>query len=346
MSFVKRFRSIFTSTKRCIEWNELYLKKHNGMINFPALHYPDTIADIFSRVRFIDIPSEIQKGLQKEINFVDLNGGLTDLASIDETGQVEISATFCQMMWFISYVAIYLHDYLELSSELSSYSDSKQKQFIRELEYCPELKSHVIDVFKIEKPTDRLVPLTDIILKLASGSDLTDDDIAYIEQFNSTSSLSIKAGSAYCYAVVFDLLHEASHYSLEHDFTSDGSLQEEEDADDNAFLTMISDLIGNEEFSSKIGIITALASLLFINPELRRDHIHPYSDKRLFGYFDQIEGLGHKGTHYLVIILTLWSICLNHTDFPKPSEDEPKEETLSKMRCYLDRLCKRTNGLM
>ena len=305
------------------------------MIDFPALHYSIPISEIFSKVRFVNIPEEIAKGLKNEISFVDLDGGLTDAASIDDTGKVEISATYCQILWFICYVAIYLHDYIALSKELSSYNDEKQKQFLNELEYCPELKMHVIDLFKIQDPLERLVPLTQTIQKLSKGEALSPEDIDYISSFNSVSSLSLKTGAAYCYAVVFDLLHEFSHHSLNHDFASEGSIEEEIDADNNAFLTMVCDFNQEEDFSSRIGIISALSSLLFLNPDLKTDHVHPYSDDRLFGYFDQLD-LNEKGKKYLTIVLTLWSICFDIKDFPKTDERVSVDVTLQKMRTYLN----------
>ena len=286
------------------------------MINYPALHYSHEISDLFSKVKFINIPDAIQSGLKNEIIIEDLDGGLSDYSSIDDKGQVYLSATYAQIIWFISYVALYVHDYVAVVNEIKNFDKKAQQQFLREIEQRPDWKLYLIDLFKTEKCHELLDKITQMIEKLVQDDALTKDEISFIEGFDLDSPLCSKVGRIFCFSIVFVLLHEFSHYSLKHDFSNNGDISEEVDADDNAFIAMVSDFLGKHEFGANIGIITALASILFINNDLKDDGVHPSSDKRLFNYYDQISILLERGDQYMVIMLTLWALCFHKDDFP------------------------------
>lgn len=304
------------------------------MIDYPALHYPVAISEILSEIKFVDIPKEIQNGLKNEIKLVDFDGKLTNTASIDENGQVYFSVAYAQLIWFLCYISIYVYDYTAVGKELANYNKHQQTQFISSIEQFPEIKQYIIDLFKEEDCHELLDSITELCYKISSQLELNEENISLIESFDVQSPLCSKIGSAYCYAMAFILLHEFSHHSLHHDFTNDGDIYEEIDADDNAFLSMISDFTGTKDFTSKIGIISALGSFIFVNPTLK-NYAHPDSDDRLFGYFDQIDGLKGKGERYLIIILTAWAICFSKKDFPKANINESDEVTLQRMRDYL-----------
>ena len=76
---------------------------------------------------------------------------------------------------------------------------------------------------------------------------------------------------------------------INHDFNHYGTTEEEEVADHNAFWTLYSDLEGNERTTALLGILCALVSLIFVNPSLEDDGIHPLPIERVFYFYDIVK---------------------------------------------------------
>ena len=75
---------------------------------------------------------------------------------------------------------------------------------------------------------------------------------------------------------------KASHFALGHLDKVSPAIQDEVEADFSSFGSIYSDISENEKFSANCGVLCALFSLLYLNPTIEPDNIHPTEDERIF----------------------------------------------------------------
>lgn len=138
-----------------------------------------------------------------------------------------------------------------------------------------------------------------------------------VHSLDMTSGSGVLTNGMYIFAMTFCLLHEFSHHSLGQDFSKEVTLEEKVAADQSAFWSMYSDLEGNLKLKTMYGIICSLVSLLFINPQLIDDGIHPKPVERIFEYYELIKDESPKYAGLLCHLLYTWAVYTRDDNMPK-----------------------------
>ena len=153
--------------------------------------------------------------------------------------------------------------------------------------------------------------------------ELTNNKEFYIDHFSEINIKTLygeRINSVYCFGICFILLHELSHFS---------------------FWSIYSDISEDEGFSANCGILCALFSLLFLNPRMESDGIHPSEDDRIIAIYNIIKGDTQKYTILLVSLFTYWAKFYNIRDFPKDLQST--EEPIDKIKSFLSNYKKNNN---
>ena len=310
---------------------------------FPTYRLNAAITDAMSKIITIDIASGIATGLDSMIHFVDESGGpLTTIAEITDypniltdggsSRYVKISATYTQLLWMLCSIALRNHDSIVIESEIERMSPEERSQFIKELREnnsITEYQRELVD----KKGTFALS--ADMInrIEVMTQRAISETEMDELYRYDMESEIGIRINSMYVYAMVFCLLHEFSHHSLNHDFQHEGTLQEEIEADSNSFWSIYSDLDGAEKNTAIIGILCSLVSLIFVNKSLRDDGIHPLPIKRIFTYYDLIKDENTKYAGLLCHLFYAWAVYVHDDNMPKL--EGPYNETLDMIRAYM-----------
>ena len=289
----------------------------------------------------VGILEGFKNGLQNEIEYVDLDGGLTTVAEVSPAGRVSLSLAYCQFLLMMCHVGLIIHESIAVESALESMSNEEKEQYYKELEKNSPETRYLREVPNLEDAKRYCSNLIDIAKPLLNSKPLTQDEFEEIlQKVDYNSELSSRANSLCVYGIVFTLLHEASHVILGQKLDEEGSVQEEIDADHNAFWALCNDFDGKERNTAMMGCLCALASLLFINPSLCQDphNPHPREDDRLFSFYDILKTEKHSYTEMLVFLLITWATVFSADGFPVLSDSY--QETLERQRAFFAKVGK------
>lgn len=310
---------------------------------FPVYRLNEVISKTFEKTISLDIAQGIRDGLDSMIHFVDEQGGpLSTIAEIidkpilidkDEPKRyVKISATYSQMLWMICSIVMRNHDSVAINYEIEQMSIEEHNNFLRELEI-----ENAITRYERALLDQKVVfsESADILnkIEILSNRKLSDEEMEQLYTYDMTSDIGVRVNSLYVYAMSFILLHEFSHHSLNHDFNHYGKIEEEEAADHNAFWTLYSDLEGNERTTALLGILCALVSLIFADPSLEDDGIHPLPVERIFYFYDIVKNECPKFAGLMCHLFYIWAVYVHDDNMPQL--DGPYDDTLDIIKVYM-----------
>lgn len=335
-----------------------------------SIHELDAnITNILGKIVSADILGNIKNGLCNEIEFKDEGSHITDVAEIVSNNSiikngtkayVKLSVAYCQFLWLIDDIALKTIDFKIIQEEcnrcgidMQTYKESSQ-YIIDHPSILNELSSHFwdIDMSQYYEYLKRSVKLLDenFYDGLKSDYELANTLIDKSKEINLDDFSKIQysglyeqcVNSVYCYGIAFILLHELSHFELKH-FDKEAEMQDEINADSNAFWNLYSDLDGREQFSANIGILCALFSIFFLNPKMEEDGLHPWECERIFDVYENIKIDNNKYSVLVIKLFELWAEYKNIKDFPYSKEDEEIEVSILNIRNYLTELKKNLN---
>lgn len=320
------------------------------MKNFPVLSLNPNITDAISKIVSIGIADGIKEGLDCRIHLVDEEGGpISTIAEITELPtflnpehkrKVSVSAAYMQVLWIICDIALKNNDTIAVEVEVDKMSPEEKEQYYKELEVdAPETRylKTLLDKKKIFQESAEKVDLIELIC----SKKLTEAEMDTVYTLDMTSGSGVLTNSMYTYAMTFCLLHEFSHHSLGQDFSKEATLNDEIEADQSAFWSMYSDLEGKLKLSAMYGIICSLVSLLFINPKLLDDGIHPKPVERIFEYYELIKDESPKYAGLLCHLLYIWAVYTRDDEMPK--WDRPYNDLIYLMKDHLQEIEERNN---
>ncbi|WP_277124153.1 hypothetical protein [Capnocytophaga gingivalis] len=333
---------------------------------FPVQALNRNITEILKKIISADILGNVNKGLNNNIEFIDVGTALSNVAEIaknttDDTSKVTISAAYCQYLWLMCSITIMKID-REVIAKACEHSEISLKKFLEDtmsiinkpkeqIKKELQLKGYYnIDVEKyIEylKTTPELLEEEGYLRRqkyyinlLCELTDKEKFDINHFSKIDMKTPYAEKINSVYCFGICFILLHELSHFSLGHLDKNGQSIQDEIDADFDSFWSIYSDISKDEKFSANCGILCALFSLLFLNPTMESDGIHPSEEDRIIAIYDNIKSDNPKYTILLVSLFTYWAKFHNIRNFPK---DLQEEEPIDKIKSFLSNYKKNNN---
>ncbi len=310
---------------------------------FPINYLNDAVTNVLSKIVTIDIANGIEKGLDPMIHFADEYGGpINSVAEIHDNPihfpfdmpqrHVTISIAYAQMLWMLCSIALRNHDSIAVEIELSGMSKDELDIFYQELQVDSNTTIYLRELLDKKKTFDKSAEMLNYMEALCQRH-LTEEEMDYLYSLDMTSEIGVKINSMYIFAMAFNLLHEFSHHSLNHDFQNDGCLQEEVEADSNAFWSIYNDLDGAEKNTAMMGILCSLISLIFNNRSLSDDGIHPLPIERIFTYYDLIKEENPKYAGLLCHLFYVWAVFVHDDDMPK--WDGPYDETLDKIKEHM-----------
>ena len=310
---------------------------------FPIFKLNEAITKSFKKIISLDISQGIRNGLDPMIHFTDEKGGpLSTIAIITENTfaldennpkrYVTLSATYAQMLWMICSIVLRNHDSIAINTEVERMTSCERIHFLQELEtdhYITRYERCLLDQKKVFSESANMLNNMDILSK----RELSDEEMESLYMYDMTSDIGVRINSLYVYAMTFNLLHEFSHHSLNHNFKSEGTLKEEEEADHNAFWTLFSDLEGNERKTALLGIMCSLVSLIFINKSLEDDGIHPLPIERIFTFYDIVKDEDSNFAGLLCHLFYIWAVYTHDDDMPRL--EGTYNETIEKIKKYM-----------
>lgn len=301
---------------------------------FPVEYILHAVQASLPRMQTVGLQKGIELGLKNEIHLVDKDGAWTTMAGVSPGGQVVLSVTYSQFLLLLCHVGLIVHDSIAVASEVARMTDVELEQYKKELSLDCPLTRFLKDIPDYESAVKYSSQLIDIARPLLTDIPLNQGEFdAIITGVDYSSPLVTRANSLCVYGIDFILLHEASHVILAQDLTQAGNVEEETAADHNAFWSMWSDLEGKERNTAMMGCICSLASLLFYNPTLESDGVHPREDDRLFAFYDILKEEKSSYTEMIVILLAAWAATFQIDSFPFLCDSY--EETLCRQRAFL-----------
>lgn len=310
---------------------------------FPVCRLNEAISRTFEKTISLDIAQGIRDGLDSMIHFVDEQGGpLSTIAEIidkpilidkDEPKRyVKISAAYSQMLWMICSIVIRNHDCVAINYEIEHMSIEEYNNFLKELDI-----DNAITKYERALLDQKVVfsESADILnkIEILSNRKLSDEEMEQLYTYDMKSDIGVRINSLYVYAMSFILLHEFSHHSLNHDFNHYGTIEEEEAADHNAFWALYSDLEGNERETALLGILCALVSLIFVDPSLEDDGIHPLPIERIFYFYNIMKDESPKFAGLMCHLFYTWAVYVHDANMPQL--DGSYDETFDKIKAYM-----------
>ena len=294
------------------------------MKDFPVLRLNGNITEALRDIYLISIPKNIAEGVDNEVKVIDKHGKCTCPAAISPYlsridnkihYSVEISAAFAQSLWILCQSALWLHDQLAIMDELNRLPINKKQL----LDFIVQEKSHPKYAEMLAYLKATLTETVDIefnhkFIKVILSKQLDEDEVELLYLYPMCSPIGAHVNTLYIYGMAFALLHEMAHHDLGQDFTKDGTLAEELEADELAFMTLDHDLDGKKLNSAMYGLICLLTCLVFVSPSLLGDGIHPLPFKRIFTYYHKIKDAYPKSTFFLRSIFFLWANYINNQE--------------------------------
>lgn len=234
------------------------------------------------------------------------------------------------------HIGLIVHESIAMESKFKGLTEDERVSFRNSLEDDNSRNCYLRDIPDFESAVKYCSGLIDIARPLLTANPLTQqefDDILRAVDYN--SPIAISANSLCVYGIVFTLLHEASHVILGQDLMKKGTVQEEIEADHNAFWALSNDLEGKQRNTAMMGCICALTSLLFFNPGLTPDENfpHPREDDRLFSFYDILKSEKNSYTEMITILLAAWATTFHVENFPVLSLSY--EDSLARQRSFL-----------
>ena len=266
------------------------------------------------------------KQLEPQIIVTDQDGPIRHVASICPdplTGryQVSISAALLQFLWHMSHIALLLSE-ASIVAEHFAKEGLKGDLLLQALAHSQssrrslsEEERRQVDYVKQMADWDEVCRCAQEEFQLAAT--LLPESEAPIDKASfHTIDITCPSGrltNGICiYGAIYILLHEFAHMSLGHSMISE-ERQEEEEADFSALGDLLTIDDEAERRSAYLGILTALVSLMFLDPMLEGDASHPAPHLRLFAMYNYVEGAYPKSAYLLAHFLRLWAIhCDRH----------------------------------
>lgn len=324
---------------------------------FPVQALSANITEFLKKIKSADIRNKIEEGLQNQIKYIDEGTGISNVAEIytilpgdNDKAEVCLSAAYCQFLWCMTDYVLKTLDYsiLELGANSCNLSSKELLDYQKRILNIPF--EHLQEMLPTI-PTDFLFKFISFLssiqdfgspkwlesIKLDETlSDILKNtrgklDMQMFEGIDIRGHYEERTNAAYCSGVAFILLHEYEHYSQGH-LKRNFIAGDEECADSAAYWSLVSDVAENERFTSICGVISVLASFLYLFG-LEEDGVHPRADIRIFDFFDNFKNENPK--YYLLLFKFIEKWGASYTDYPLGLEGN--EESLQKLKEFFKR---------
>lgn len=236
---------------------------------FPVQALNRNITEILKKITSAGILENVNKGLNNNIEFIDVGKAISNVAEINPiNNKVIISAAYCQYLWLMCSITIMEID-REVIVKVCEHFGIPLEQFLedsvtiintpkKQIQGQISLKGDDIDKYiEYLKTTPELLEEEGYLRRrenyinlLCELTDKEKFDINHFSKIDMKTPYAEKINSVYCFGICFILLHELSHFSLGHLDKNGQSIQDEIDADFDSFWSIYSDISKDEKFSA------------------------------------------------------------------------------------------------
>ena len=214
------------------------------MKDYPIKCLHDNVSQLIASLKGVDVKTASENGFDSKVFETDTRGRITETSHI-YNNTVSISIAFCQYLWIFCKIGIMFSDNDLINEAVEEMTEDERLKFYKELEIARKNKDSNIKGIKdalyadsvlcrknVLETTYELVSYAKEIKENGASDELKDKLFNYIQD----PIFSIGANGAYTYALAFILLHEFSHFELEHNQV-EGPKEDELEADFQRFGT-------------------------------------------------------------------------------------------------------------
>ncbi|MBR8769604.1 phage exclusion protein Lit family protein [Porphyromonas levii] len=296
-------------------------------MNGEYMHYPvgvlaDCVLALFHKLNdILDFQNALDNGLNREIVLVLTDKPITEVAELTLSNQIKLYDNFCQFYWCLCYSSMVMYD-LGISKK------QMEQSFTGNIDLSDDECKLAFDVFSAG--LGLLVSDNHIRTERPRFFDLPNP-------FNNNKKLYVDlASSVYCYGICFILYHEYSHFDLEHS-PSGTSKEDEIAADSKAFWMIEHSVSDTEKITARMGVLTALCALVFLDGTMKGGECHPDGDHRvseILKNFDE-EYDGYWGLTSVIFRMWVWYYQYDDT-FPVVETSETWKDYFNVILNYLE----------
>lgn len=303
------------------------------MKDYPIKCLHDNVSQLIASLKGVDVKTASENGFDSKVFETDTRGRITETSHI-YNNTVSISIAFCQYLWIFCKIGIMFSDNDLVNEAVEEMTEDERLKFYKELEIARKNKDSNIKGIKdalyadsvlcrknVLETTYELVIYAKEIKENGASDELKDKLFNYIQD----PIFSIGANGAYTYALAFILLHEFSHFELEHNRV-EGPKGDELEADFSAFWNLYSEVKDDQEARTVImGMVCSLSIIAILQGTWQETEEHPSITERIEKLLTIVEDKPEnlvKVKHVICYYIRIWAFVTDNAECPDFVEND------------------------
>ncbi|TGX79082.1 hypothetical protein E5360_12920 [Muribaculum intestinale] len=303
------------------------------MKDYPIKCLHDNVSHLIASLQVVDIKTASERGFDSKVIETDTKGRITETSHI-YNNTVRLSMAFCQYLWIFCKIGIMFADNDLINEAVEEMTEDERLNFYKELEIARKNKDldikgigealyaeSVLCRKSVLQTTYDLVSYAKEIKENGASDELKDKLLYFIQD----PIFSIGANGTYTYALAFILLHEFSHFELQHNQV-EGPKEDELEADYSAFWNLYSEAKDEQEARTVImGMVCSLSIIAILQGTWQETEEHPSVTKRiekLLSLFEDKPERLVKVKHVICYYIRIWAFVTDNTDCPDFVEND------------------------
>ena len=305
------------------------------MKDYPIKCLHDNVSQLIASLKGVDVKTASEGGFDSKVFETDTKGRITETSRI-YNNTVRLSMAFCQYLWIFCKIGIMFADNDLINEFVDEMTEDERLNYYKELEIARKNKDLDIKGIREALYADSVLCRKNVLqttyelvsyakeIKENGASDELKDKLFYLIQ---DPIFSIGANGAYTYALAFILLHEFSHFELQHNQV-EGPKEDELEADFSAFWNLYSEVKDEQEARTVImGMVCSLSIIAILQGTWQETEEHPSITERIEKLLRLVEDkpeLLVKVKHVICYYIRIWAFttnnnCLIYT-YPSPRD--------------------------
>lgn len=297
------------------------------MKDYPIKCLHDNVSQLIASLKGVDVKTACESGFDSKVFETDTRGRITETSHI-YNNTVSISMAFCQYLWIFCKIGIMFSDNDLVNEVIEEMTEDERLNFYKELETARNNKDSDITGIREALYADSVLCRKNVLqttyelisyakeIKENGASDELKDKLYNVIQ---DPIFSIGAIGTYTYAIVFILLHEFSHFELEHNQV-EGPKEDELEADFSAFWNLYSEVKDEQEARTVImGMVCSLSIIAILQGTWQETDEHPSITERIEKLLTIVEEKPEilvKVKHVICYYIRIWAFATDNAECP------------------------------
>lgn len=303
------------------------------MKEYPIKCLHDNVSHLIASLQGVDIKTASERGFDSKVIETDTKGRITETSRI-YNNTVRLSMAFCQYLWIFCKIGIMFANNDWINEAVEEMTEDERSNFFKELEIARKNKNLDIKGTREALYADSVLWRENVLqttfdlvsyakeIKENGASDELKDKLFYLIQ---DPIFSIGANDAYTYALAFILLHEFSHFELQHNQV-EGPKEDELEADFSAFWNLYSEVKDEQEARTVImGMVCSLSIIAILQGTWQETEEHPSITERIEKLLSLVEDKPEilaKVKHVICYYIRIWAFATDNADCPDFIEND------------------------